>query len=64
MTPIPKKLKTGLKAQRNFVTLTQVENERVKFVACQVSKGPLTLSQTTNFRLIQTETVCRQQFQI
>ena len=29
-----------------------------------ITGAPLTLSQTTNFRLFQTERVCRRQFQI
>ena len=37
----PKEFKDWIKSIEKFVTLTQVENERVKFVAYQASKGPV-----------------------
>ena len=37
----PKEFKDWIKSIEKFVTLTQIENERVKFVAYQASKGPV-----------------------
>ena len=45
-----------------FMQVTRLGCEIPRSKECPTN--PLTVSQTTNFRLFQTESVCRRQFQI